>query len=140
MKDLGLLLYPHKFIHIYSAKWIILHGSTYTPTRGCVVAVDADFSTRMPVFGQLENIFLVGEEVVFEYILLKTLEFSTGLMAYKVKKVCNADTKSLCIYRRMLDYNIYSIVDVNNELYVSLKYDLKVIIEQHIVGQNALHY
>ena len=138
--DLGLLLYPHKFIHIYTAKWIMLHGSTYTPTRGCIVAVDADFSTRMPVFGQLENIFLVGEEVVFEYILLKTLEFSTGLMAYKVRKVCNADTKSLCVYRRMLDYNIYSIVDVNNELYVSLKYDLKVIIEQHIVGQNPLHY
>ena len=140
MKELGLLLYPDKFTHIYTAKWIMLHGSTYKPDRGCVVAVDADFSSRMPLFGQLENIFLVGDEVVFEYIPLKTLEFSTDLMAYKVKKVCDSDIKNLCFYRRMLDYNIYSIVDVNNELYISLKYDLDVIIERHVIGENPLHY
>ena len=140
MKELGLLLYPDKFTHIYTAKWIMLHGSTYKPDKGCVVAVDADFSSRMSLFGQLENIFLVGDEVVFEYIPLKTLEFSTDLMAYRVKKVCDSDIKNLRFYRRMLDYNIYSIEDVDNELDVSLKYDLDFIIERHVIGENPLHY
>ena len=51
-----------------------------------------------------------------------------------VKKVCDSHIKNLCFY------NIYSAVDVNNELCIGLKYDLDVIIEWHVIGVNPLHY
>ena len=57
-KHIKELLYPQKFTHIYTAKSNVLHGSTYKPDTGFVVAVDADFSGRMPLFGQLKNISL----------------------------------------------------------------------------------
>jgi hypothetical protein len=40
----------------------------------------------------------------------------------------------------MLEFNIYSVGKVNSGLYISLKYDLKEIIEQHIVGDKPLHF
>jgi hypothetical protein len=140
MDDAGLLLHPEVFTNVYTTRWITLHGSSYIPSRGCVVAVDADFSNKMPVFGQLEKIFSVGEEVIFEYTPLKTLEFSSGFMAYKVEKLSYFEPTKFCLYRRMLDYNIYSLVNVNTGLYIGLKYDLKVIIEEHVVGENPLHF
>ncbi|CAB4026605.1 Hypothetical predicted protein, partial [Paramuricea clavata] len=99
-----------------STEWMML--GYYFILRGCVVAVDADFSNKMPVFGQLEKIFSVGEEVIFEYTPLKTLEFSSRFMAYKVEKLSYFEPTTFCLYRRMLDYNIYSPVNVNTGLYI----------------------
>ena len=94
----------------------------------------------MPLFGQLENIWLANEEIIFEYTPLRTLEFCSSLMAYKVEKISDFSSTGFCLYYRMLDFNIYSSVELNTGLYISLKYDLKDIIEQHIVGDNPLHF
>ena len=43
-----------------------------------------------------------------------------------------------CLYSRMQDFNIYSLVEIDSELYITLKYDLRDIIEQHVVGEIIL--
>jgi hypothetical protein len=139
MNDAGLFLYPETLNQVYSTKWIKLHGSTYTLNKGCIIAVDADFPSKMPLFGQLENILLVDEEVILEYTPMKTLEFSSDLMAYKVQNLCEFSPTEYCLSRGMLDFNVYTILKLDCGLYIRLKYDLNGIIEQHVVGDNPLH-
>lgn len=140
MKDAGLFVYPEMLVHVFSTKWIKLYGSTYIPSKGCIIAVDATFPNRMPVFGKLVNIFLANDEVIFQYAPLRTLELSSTLMAYTVETLCDFTPTEFCLYRTMLDFNIYSVVKRNCGLYIGLKYDLKEIIEQHVVGDNPLHF
>lgn len=139
MVNAGLFLNPEVLDQIYSIRWIKLHGAKYVTSKGCVIAVDANFSSRMPLFGQLENIWLANEQIIFEFTPLKTLEFCSSLMAYKVKRIDFSSTE-FCFYNRMLDFNIYSLAKLNDGLYITLKYDLKDIIELHIIGDNPLHY
>jgi hypothetical protein len=40
----------------------------------------------------------------------------------------------VCMVARMLDFNIYSVVKLNSELYIPIKYDLKDIIEQTLLA------
>ena len=48
-------------------------------------------------------------------------------------------SKNLCLSDRLLDYNIYTVVELNGKKYIIITYDLRDIIEQHIVGDNPLH-
>ena len=75
----------------------------------------------VPLFGQLENIWFANEEIIFEYTPLRTLEFCSSLMAYKVEKISDFSSTGFCLYYRMLDFNIYSSVELNTGLYISLK-------------------
>ena len=84
MNDAGLLLNPEMLDQVYSTVWIKLYGTKYVTNKSCIIAVDANFPNRMPLFGQLENIWLANEEIIFEYTPLRTLEFCSSLMTYKV--------------------------------------------------------
>lgn len=59
--------------------------STYIPNSGCIIAEDANFPKGLPLFGQLENVLLANEEIIFEYTPLETLEFSSILMGRLIK-------------------------------------------------------
>ncbi len=93
----------------------------------------------MPLFGQLENILLVNEEVILEYTPMKTLEFSSDFMAHKVQNLCEFSPTEYCLSRRMLDFNVYTVLKLDCGLYIRLKYDLNGIVGQHVVGDNPLH-
>jgi hypothetical protein len=139
MDNAELFLYPETLNHVYSTKWIKLYGSTYRLNKGCIIAVDADFQSKMPLFGQLENILLAYEEVILEYTPLQTLEFSSDLMAYKIQNLCGFSTTEYCLSRTMLDFNVYTEIKLDCGFYIRLKYDLTRIIEQHVIRDNPLH-
>ena len=49
------------------------------------MAVNATFIDKMPMFGIVESIWLADDEIIFEYTLVKAVEFNTNLMAYGVE-------------------------------------------------------
>lgn len=105
----------------------------------CIIAVDANFVDRLPVFGKLDCVWLANDEIIFEYFEYRVVGFSNELMAYQVVDIQPDDPTKFCIPHKMLDFNVYSIQTVNSELYIPLKYNLKDIINQHVVGGNPLH-
>lgn len=74
------------FTRIFTAKWIRLYGTKYISYDLCILAVDATFVDKMPVFGKLECIWLADEEILFEYTPFRTVEFDVNLMAYEVEE------------------------------------------------------
>ena len=75
-----------------------LYGTKYVIYNFCIIAVDAEFVSRMPVFGKLENI---------EFSPLKTLGIHGDLIAYKVAEPLPDDVTKFCHFKRLLDYNVY---------------------------------
>ena len=75
MDDAGLVLNVRLAEDVYVTKWVTLYGATYTPGKGCIIAFDAAFVSRMPLLGDLKRIILVGDIVVFEYTPLQTVGF-----------------------------------------------------------------
>lgn len=128
IKDAGLFLNPEVLDPAYSTRWIKLNGAKYVTSKGCIIAVDAIFSNRMPLFGRLENIWLANEMVIFEYTPLRTLEFCSSSVAYKVEEICDFSSTNFCLSNRMLDFNTYSLVELNSELYV---HQSKIWLERH---------
>ena len=140
MRIAELFVKPEMISSVYTAKWIQLYGTKYVSYNTCIIAVDASFSTKLPLFGKLGNIWLADEEVLFEYMPLTTVEFDMEFMAYKVEEPLAAMAMDFCFYKKLLDFNVYSLQEQNDSLYIPLKYDLRDIIQQHIVGDNPLHF
>lgn len=95
--------------------------------------------TECPFFWKLQQIWLVDEEILFEFTPLKTVELNPNLLAYEVEDPGDDAIAEFCFYNRMLDFNVYSLQQHFDAIYITLKYDLKDIIREHIVGQNPLH-
>lgn len=124
---------------ISKAKWIRMYGTKYVSYKVCILAVNATFIPRAPVFGKLKSIWLADEHVVFEYEPYRTLTFNEYLMAYQVEELTNGRTE-FCHVTTMLDYNVYSTQKLDGRIYVPLKYYLGDLIDQHVVGENPLHF
>jgi hypothetical protein len=129
---------PKMLTKVYKAKWIKVYGTKYVCHKMCVVAVNATFIPRLPVFGKLKSIWLINDYVIFEYIPYKTIIFDEALMAYQVEDLSNGISK-FCNINTLLDYNVYSIQEQNNGFYIPLKYYLGDVIDQHVIGANPLH-
>ena len=138
MDDAGLVVNVRLMEVFYVAKWVTLYGATYRPGKGCVIAFDASFVSKMPLFGQLERIIIAGGVVLFEYTPFRTLGFCRKVMAYELNTVANV-SRNLTLSDRLLHYNIYTVVELSDKKYISIKYDLRDIIEQHVIGNNPLH-
>jgi hypothetical protein len=61
-------------------------------------------------------------------------------MAYEVYDHGNDALSELCFYSRMLDFNVYALQRHSEAVYITLKYDLRDIIREHIIGENPLHF
>lgn len=78
-------MYQHNFIGYFifrRTNWIKLYGTLYKPSS-CVVI---DVKNDLPVFGEIIEIFLYGEDSYFVIYQYSTLLFSEHFHAYLVKK------------------------------------------------------
>ena len=137
--DANMFMNPNNIKNIFNVKWIQLNGTKFMTNNGCIIAVDANFEGRLPIFGKLGSIWLADDIVIFSYLPLKTVSFNSNLMSYEVEECMLAMAMDFCLYDRLLDFNVYSSQDLNGKLYVPLKYDLTDIIDLHIKGENPLH-
>ena len=74
----------------------------------------------------------------FEAKALKTDCYSYQYEAYKIEE---ADELYLCSYEKLLDYNVFHLKLGNDRnSYVSTKFSLIDIANEHLLGQNPLHH
>ena len=118
----------------FSASWIILLGTKYC--KGAIVAAFATSDRLLPTFGVIENIFVVSDFVYFDLKLFSTMHFEQCLQAYNVEEVTNEDNQFICSYESLVDYNVFHIIEFNNSLYISVKYDIDDLVEEHYKGHN----
>ena len=131
---------PEMLKNLLSYKWIELHGTKYDCSKCCVIAVNATFISKLPIFGRLQRIWLADEDVIFEITPLRTLQFDKNVLGYEVEDPGNGVPTEYYFYKRMLDYNLYSLQEVRGTSFIPLKYDLRDIIDLHVVGENPLHF
>ena len=44
------------------------------------------------------------------------------------------DNQFNCSYESLVDYNVFHIIEFNNSLYISVKYDIDDLVEEHYKG------
>ncbi len=72
-------------MNFFSIKYAEIHGIQYRP--GCVLRfadMDELGERDYPSYGKLQDIFIWEDEKFFVLIVLKTVEFNSHLMSYKV--------------------------------------------------------
>ena len=131
---------PERLANLFAYKWIELHGTRYVPYKCCIIAVNATFTSRMPIFGRLQQIWMADEEIIFEFTPLRTVQFDDNLLSYEVDDPGDGVPTEFCFYNCMLDYNLYSLQEQHGTAFIPLKYDLRDLISLHVVGENPLHF
>lgn len=86
---------------IFTAKWIRLYGTKYVVYNLCIIAVNETFVDKMPVFGKLECIWWVDEEIIFEYAPIATVAFDNNLLTYEDEEP-KINVNKFCRFNLML--------------------------------------
>ena len=98
-REAELFARPEFLTSIYTSKWIKLYGAKYVTYNCCIVAVDATFADKIPTFGKLLQIWLIDNEVIFEFTPFKTVEFNHNLLAYEVEDPGDKASTKFCFYQ-----------------------------------------
>ena len=122
---------------LYSLNWLTIYGQKFV-NKQAVVAVDVDISTELPLFGELEQIILNNGKFLFCCSLFETIRFHPDYLAYEVEKVVEKETV-FYTPAELLDYNVYHMVESENQFFVTIKYSLIDIVTEHLRGQNPLN-
>ena len=75
----------HGALSISRSNWVKANGILYQ--KPCVLRVENDY----PVFGKLENIYLVINRVLFHVAVLETRNFNKHLQAYTIDYTSNLE-------------------------------------------------
>ena len=117
--------------NVCRVSWIILYGTKYS-NKG-VIAVTVTMEPALPVFGKIKEIWVMHDFVYFEVSILETVCMESSYQAYNVK--CLDDEEVfICPYGWLVDFNVYHIKKVEQELYNPIKYDIDDIIEEYANG------
>ena len=93
----------------------------------------------LPLFGGLQNIWVVGTFIYFETLLLDTDALVYAHQAYCVRKVV-PDAVQFVASDGLLDYNVFHIKqDILCKSYVGVKYNSDII-DEYLKGTNPLQF
>ena len=122
----------------HTATSVVLHGTTYK--KPCILAVGVSGDPHLPLFGELQKIWVVGTYIYFETLLLDTDALDYAHQAYCVRKVV-PDAVQFVASDGLLDYNVFHIKqDILSKSYVGVKYNISDIIDEYVKGTNPLQY
>ena len=62
----------------------------------------------------------------------------SSYQAYNVKYT-DVEEVFICPYERLVDFNVYHIKKVEQELYIPIKYDVDDIVEEYAIGNLLLN-
>ena len=65
---------------MFSVKWVKVHGTLYKDSGTLLIGMKND----LPLFGNIQRILVIKEEVYFEVKLFETLSYSTHYHAFLV--------------------------------------------------------
>jgi hypothetical protein len=123
--------------YVYRTTWVICYGTKFC--KDGVVICNVDETSMLPVFASIKEIWVISDFVYFECMLFKTLSFSEDHQAYHIQESASETGHVICPYENLVDYNVFHIhKDCLKELYISVKYDVKDLMAQHVKGCNPL--
>ena len=70
--------------NVYSANWVICHGTKFA--KDGVIICSVDESSHLPIFGLIKQIWVLSDFLYLESQALETMCFSGDFQAYKVQK------------------------------------------------------
>ena len=123
----------HTDREVVTMRWVIVNGTKYV-AKQCFILVDADLITRLPIFAELQNIYVTdSNEVYFEYQCFNTVKLEKKFQAYHVER-CEVDVEfDICNQKEIVDYNVYHTIKSSDELlYIPIKYDVSDITEHYL--------
>jgi len=115
--------------------WIILYGTKYCLNG--IIAVGVTRERTLPLFGTIEEIWVVYDFVYFQVSLYQTVCLEYCYQAYNVEQLQEKEI-FICAYERLVDYNVFHIKSINGELYIPVKYDIDDIIEEYLADNFLL--
>lgn len=121
---------------VYNASWVILNGTKYCKEGILIVSVTPE--KQLPIFGTIKEIYVIGGFVYFDLLLYRTSHFEYSYQAYFVEQF-NQTKRIISAYECLVDYNVFhKIYNENGNLYVSVKYDINDLLEEHYKGFNPI--
>lgn len=94
---------------------VIIHGTTYR--RKFVILLECN-DDSLPLFGQIEEIFVLRERIFFIFSLLMTLYFNNKLNAYSVTEEYN-NQEIICVENLIFPHPVFRFT-LKDTTYVSL--------------------
>lgn len=92
----------------------------------------------LPVFGSIKNIWVISDFVYFEVFMMNTIYFDIKFQAYLIESV-EPPVVRFCSYDSLVDYNVFHVKkDKHKNEYVSVKYDIDDLLEEHMKLNNRL--
>ena len=122
--------------NVCRVSWIILHGTKYC-NKG-IIAVTISMEPALPIFGKIKEIWIIQDFVYFEVSILETVCMKSSYQTFKVKCIDDEEI-FICPYERLVDFNVYHIKKVEQELYIPIKYDIDDIVEEYAIGSLLLN-
>ena len=116
---------------VYKVNWSVRYGTKYCKFDMIIINTDRSF----PVFGKILNLWDVHDYLYFQVQVARTYEFDSSHQSYVI---IHTPEVTFTAPERLVDYNVYSVKEMNNKLFVPIKYSLEYIIELHIKGKNPL--
>ena len=93
----------------------------------------------LPIFASIREIWVIGDFIYFECLPFETQCFSNTYQAYQIKGSSTESGHIISAYEHLVNYNIFhEHKDCLKDLYISVKYDIKDSMMQHLKGCNPL--
>lgn len=122
--------------YLHRMSWVVMYGTKYL--RDGFLAVSATQFRLLPIFGLIEEIWLIHGYIYFEVNVYETICFEQNVQAYLVKATTETRLSS---YESLVDFNVFHLKkDFTGNLYLPVKYNIDDIVEEHILGDNPLHF
>ena len=122
--------------NIQRLSWIIIYGTKFR--KGGIIALDAIPETKMPVFGNIEKVWIVCGFVYFEVKKIHTIRFDEHYQAYYIKELTEQNS-FICSYESLLDYNVFHFKLAEGKTFVPVKYYIEDLIQEHLNETSPLH-
>ena len=122
---------------VYNVNWVTLNGTKYCKGSLVAASVTVTRQNRLPHFGAIKQIYIVGDYVYFGLALIETSHFEYNLQAYRVEG--RSEKYSIIAYESLVDYNVFhKVLHSDGSVYAPVKYDLTDIMIEHLQGANPL--
>lgn len=99
----------HQFINmitsIYRANWVRVNGTKYQMPCAIVIGMDED----EPKFGSVENIYIDGASVFFEFVPMITNQFCHHFHAFALASQAASSDTYLINHCLLLDFHPYGL-------------------------------
>ena len=123
--------------NVYRTSWVICHGTKFC--KGGFIMYSVNELLMLPIFASIREIWVIGDFIYFECLPFETQCFSNTYQAYQIKESSTESGHIISAYEHLVDYNIFHVhKDCLKDLYISVKYDIKDLMIQHLKGCNPL--